>query len=52
MQAGVSFVLFVCLFVFSCVLPKKGVIVPGRSFHKLLGTFLATSGVWRNFLLS
>ena len=52
MQPGVSFVLFVCLFVFSYVLPKKGVIVPGRAFHKLLGNFLATSCVWRNVLLS
>ena len=46
--ASVSFLLFVCLFVFNffvCVLPKKGVIVPGRAFHKLLGNFLATSGI-------
>ena len=50
--ASVSFLLFVCLFVFNffvCVLPKKGVIVPGRAFHKLLGNFLATSGIWSNF---
>ena len=52
MQAGVSFVLFVCLFFFSCVLLKKRAIVPGRAFHKLLGNFLATSGIWSNFLLS
>ena len=51
MEAGVSF-LFLCLFIFSCVLPKKGVIVPGRAFHKLLGNFLATSGISSNVLLS
>ena len=45
--------LFFSLFVyFSCVLPKKGVIVPGRAFHKLLGNFLATSGISSNVLLS
>ena len=36
---------------FLCVLPKKGVIIPGRAFHKLLGNFLATSGIWSNFLI-
>ena len=48
MQPGVSFLLFVCLF-FSCVLPKKGVIVSGRAFHKFLGNFLAS--VFRKYIV-
>ena len=51
MEAGVFFS-FLCLFIFSCVPPKKGVIVPGRAFHKLLGNFLASSGISSNVLLS
>ena len=51
-QCFFSFVCqFVCFFMFLCVLPKKGVIIPGRAFHKLLGNFLATSGIWSNFLI-
>ena len=53
MHAVFLFFSFICLFVFlffSCVLPKKGAMV--RTFHKLLGNFLATSGIWSNFLIS
>ena len=51
-NGGRCFFSFLCLFIFSGVLPKKGVIVPGRAFHKLLGNFLATSGISSNVLLS
>ena len=47
--AGRCFFSFLYFFFVSCVLPKKGVIIPGRAFHKLLGNFSATSGIWNNF---
>ena len=47
------FCLLVCLFFYVFVCPsQKGSHNPSRAFHKLLGNFLATSGIWSNFIIS